>query len=92
MVPLKTLFEERGERQRSAWVSKADLINYALEHVPSPFGISDVQRLCPNVSRYMVRVAMNRWRWEGKLKVMGRGRDAKWERVKEKRGKTTLTW
>ena len=40
-------FEERAERQRPARGSKADLVDYALASVPSPFGISDVQRLCP---------------------------------------------
>jgi hypothetical protein len=78
-------FEERAERQRPARGSKADLINYALENVPSPFGISDVQRLCPNVSRDMIRVVMNRWPKEGRLKVMDRGRDARSERVGEKK-------
>jgi hypothetical protein len=78
-------FEERAERQRPARGSKVDLINYALENVPSPFGISDVQRLCPNVSRDRIRVVMNRWRQEGKLKAMGRGRDARWARIGKKK-------
>ena len=76
-------FEERAERQRPARGSKADLIDYALASLPSPFGISDVQRLCPSVSRDMIRVVMNRWRKEGRLKVMGRGRDAQWARVEK---------
>lgn len=74
-------FEERAERQRPTRGSKADLIDYALANVPSPFGISDVERVCPNVSRDMIRVVMNRWRKEGRLKAMGRGRDARWERI-----------
>jgi Fic family protein len=74
--------EERAERQRPARGSKADLVDYALASVPSPFGISDVQRLCPNVSRDMIRVVMNRWRKDGRLKVIRRGRDAQWERIK----------
>jgi Fic family protein len=77
-------FEERAERQRPARGSKADLVDYALASAPSPFGISDVQRLCPNVSRDMIRVVMNRWRKEGRLKAIGRGRDAQWERTKTK--------
>ncbi len=77
-------FEERAERQRPARGSKADLVDYALANVPSPFGISDVQRLCPNVSRDMIRVVMNRWRKEGRLKMIGRGRDAQWERIEVK--------
>ena len=78
-------FEERAERQRPARGAKADLISYALGNVPSPFGISDVERLCPNVSRDMIRVVMNRWRKDGKLKVIGRGRDAQWARVEKRK-------
>ena len=77
-------FEDRAARQSPARGSKAELVNHALENVPSPFRISEVERLCPNVGRDMIRVVMNRWRKQGKLKVMGRGRDAQWER---KRGK-----
>ena len=74
-------FEERAARQRPVRGSKADLIAYALEHVPSPFGIADVERLCPNVSREMVRIVMNRWRKQGRLEILGRGRDARWRRL-----------
>ncbi len=74
-------FEERASRQRPARGAKADLVSYALEHVPSPFGIADVERLCPSVSREMIRVVMNRWRREGRLESLGRGRDARWRRV-----------
>jgi len=75
-------FEERAGRERPVRGSKADLIAYALEHVPSPFGIADVERLCPNVSRDMIRIVMNRWRKEGRLAILGRGRDARWQRMK----------
>ncbi len=78
-------FEERAARDRPARGSKADLVSYALENVTSPFGIADIERLCPNVSREMIRVVMNRWREEGRLEVMGRGRDAKWRRIESKR-------
>lgn len=77
-------FEDRAARERPARGSKADLIAYALEHVPSPFGIADVERLCPNVSREMIRVVMNRWREEGRLQVLGRGRDARWRRLERR--------
>ena len=77
-------FEDRADRQSPSRGSKAELVNHALENVPSPFRISDIERLCPNVGRDMIRVVMNRWRKEGKLKVMGRGRDAQWERIRSK--------
>lgn len=77
-------FEERAGRERPARGSKTDQVAYALENVPSPFGIADIERLCPNVSRDMIRVVMNRWREEGRLKVLGRGRDARWSRIARK--------
>jgi len=73
--------EDRAGRERPARGSKADLVAYALEHVSSPFGIADVERLCPSVSRDMIRVVMNRWRRHGRLENLGRGRDARWRRV-----------
>lgn len=76
--------EDRAGRQRPARGSKAELIAYALESLQSPFGIADVERLCPNVSREMIRVILNRWREEGRLEVLGRGRDAKWRRTDRK--------
>jgi len=32
----------------------------------------------------MVRLVMNRWRKEGRLEILGRGRDARWRRLKPK--------
>jgi Fic family protein len=77
-------FEERATRERPAQGSKTDLVAYALENVQCPFGIADIERLCPNVSREMIRVVMNRWRSEGRLEMLGRGRDAKWRRPERK--------
>jgi len=46
-----------------------------------PFGIADVERLCPSVSRDTIRLAMNRLREQGKLEMLAKGRDAKWQRT-----------
>ena len=46
----------------------------------APFGISDLERLCPNVSRDMIRLVMNRWREQGRLEMLGKGRDTKWRK------------
>ncbi len=77
-------FEDRAGRQRPARGSKAALIAYELENLQSPFGIADIERLCPNVSRDMIRVILNRWRKEGRLEARARGRDAKWRHVGRK--------
>ena len=60
--------------------SKTEMVEYALENMISPFGIADVERLCPNVSRDTIRLVMNRWREQEKLEMLAKGRDAKWRR------------
>ncbi len=73
-------FEERAGRQRPERGSKTELVEYALQNLIGPFGIADLERLCPNVSRDTIRLVMNRWREEGRLEILGKGRDAKWKR------------
>lgn len=73
-------FEDRAERQRPQRGSKTEMVEYALENIISPFGIADVERLCPNVSRDTIRLVMNRWREQEKLEMLAKGRDAKWRR------------
>ena len=76
-------FEERAQRERPAKGAKSDLVEYALAHVLSPFGIADIERLCPSVGRDMIRRVMNRWRSAGKLERVSRGRDARWRGVED---------
>ncbi len=73
-------FEDRAERQKPKRGSKTGQVEYALQNIIGPFGIADIERLCPNVSRDSIRNAMNRWRDEGKLKMLGKGRDARWQK------------
>lgn len=73
-------FEQWAERQRPKRGSKTEMVEYSLENILSPFGIADVERLCPNVSRDTIRLVMNRWREQGRLEMLGKGRDAKWRR------------
>ena len=77
-------FEERAERLRPKRGSKTDLVEYALQSTISPFGIADVEQVCPSVSRDTIRLVMNRWREQGRLEMLGKGRDAKWRRKKGK--------
>jgi Fic family protein len=77
-------FEERAGRQRPQRGSKTELVEYSLDNMIGPFGIADMERLSPNVSRDTIRLVMNRWRELGKLEMLGKGRDAKWRRKREK--------
>ena len=80
---LENLAEAKG-RQRPKHGSKTELVEYALQNMISPFGIADVKRLCPNVSRDTIRLVMNRRRQEGRLEMIEKGRDAKWNLKKGK--------
>jgi Fic family protein len=76
--------EERAQRARPKRGSKTDLVEVALESVDGAFGIADIERQCPSVGRDLIRRVMNRFRDEGRLTMLARGRDARWERVKRK--------
>lgn len=60
--------------------AKTNLVQSAVENMPSTFGISDIERACPSVGRDMIRVVLNGLRKSGKLKCMGAGRGAKWRK------------
>lgn len=76
-------FEERVGTIRSARGSKTELVRAAVERRIGPFAISDLERDCPDVSREMVRVVLNQLRDEGRIGLVGKGRGAKWHKVKD---------
>jgi hypothetical protein len=59
-------------------------VEHALQSLVGTFGIAEVERLCPHVSRDTIRLVLNRWREEGRMKILGKGRDAKWRRMEKK--------
>jgi hypothetical protein len=73
-------FEERVGTITKARGAKTALIEQAIERLPSTFGIADLERVCPSVSRDMIRVVLNRLRKEGSLRCKGTGRKALWEK------------
>jgi ribosomal protein RSM22 (predicted rRNA methylase) len=74
-------FEDRASRARPARGSKTDLVETALENADATFAIADIERLCPSVGRDLIRRVMNRWRDDGRLVIVERGRDARWRKV-----------
>ena len=73
-------YEERVGTITKARGAKTALIEHAIDRLPSTFGIADVERTCPSVSRDMIRVVLNRLRKQGKLRCKGTGRKARWEK------------
>lgn len=75
-------FERRAGQMKAARGAKTELVEQAIASCGKKFAISDIEKDCPGVSRDMVRVVMNRLRKEGRLQVLGRGRDARWAKLK----------
>ena len=62
--------------------AKAEIVEAAIDSFEREFAISDLEKACSGVSRDMIRIVMNRLRKEGRLKILGRGRDARWAKLK----------
>jgi Fic family protein len=75
-------FESRVGQMKSPRGAKTEFVEAAIASFEKEFAISDLEKACPGVSRDMIRIVMNRLRKEGRLKVLGRGRDAKWAKLK----------
>jgi len=75
-------FEERVGTIKTGRGTKGDQIRQAIDRKLGPFSISDIEGDCPGISRDMVRVVLRQLRDEGVIKAQGKGRGAKWIRVK----------
>ena len=74
-------FERRVGDIRSPRGAKRELVKLAVEAIPGEFGLVDLERVCPGVSRDMIRVVLRELRAEGVVRCKGRGPGAAWERV-----------
>jgi len=75
-------FEDRVGTIQTARGSKTERVRSAVLRRLGEFAISDIQRDCPTVSRDMIRVVLNQMREEGVVELHGKGRGARWSRVK----------
>jgi Fic family protein len=71
-------FEERVATLKG---SKTDQIRAAVARRVGAFGIADIERDAPGVSRDMVRHVLRQMREDGLVRVEGTGRGAKWRAV-----------
>lgn len=71
-------FEERVGSIRTGRGAKGDLVEAAIARQTGPFSISEIEAQSPGVTRDWVRLVLRRLRDEGKIRVTGRGRGAKW--------------
>ena len=74
-------FEERVGTIRPGRGAKEDIVEEAVARQLKAFSISDIEAESPGVSRDWVRLVLRRLRDEGKIRLIGKGRGAKWVRV-----------
>jgi Fic family protein len=74
-------FEDRVGTITSARVAKREMVRSAIERLPERFAIGDLKRACPGVSYPTLQRALADMRKEKKVRCLGRGPDAEWERI-----------
>ncbi len=73
-------FEQRVGQIKSPRGAKTQLVSHAIETFGTDFGITDLERLCPCVSRDMIRRLLRDFKAAGQIECLGRGPGAKWQR------------
>jgi Fic family protein len=72
--------EERAGQVKSPRGAKTALIEAAIERLVGQFGLADVERVSPGVSRDMVRRVLQQMQRDEKIECLGKGRTAKWRK------------
>ena len=73
-------FEERAGHAKTPRGAKTALVEAAVSGLLGEFGLSDVERACPGVSRDMVRRVLQEMQRDGTVECLGKGRTAKWRK------------
>ena len=74
-------FEDRVGTIISARGAKREMVRSAIERLPERFTIGDLKRACPGVSYPTLQRALADMRKENRVRCLGRGPDAEWERI-----------
>lgn len=74
-------FEERIGKTTSPKGAKTELITAAIGRYGGAFRVSDIQRQCPGVSVDLIRQVLKNLRSAGRIKCLGRGQNAEWQRI-----------
>jgi Fic family protein len=74
-------FESRIGRLTTGHGTKTDIVLSAVDRMMGSFSISELQAACPSVSRDWIKVVLKQLKREGRLRLSGRGRNARWRRV-----------
>jgi len=85
---LKTAYREFEERVGTISTSrgaKTALVLEAIERLPDPFRMVDLERVAPNVTRDMIRVVLKRLKKQDRIYCEGYGMAALWRKGSQRR-------
>ena len=74
-------FENRAGNVKAVRGAKTGNVENTVKAQFGDFGIADIEKECPGVSRPMIRVVLEKMRDQGLIKSMGTGRSAKWRKI-----------
>lgn len=74
-------FEDRVGTITSARGAKREMVRSSIDRLPERFTICDLKRACPGVSYPTLQRALADLKREKKVRCLGRGPDAEWERI-----------
>jgi len=74
-------FEQKAGCIKSPKGAKTEIVRQAVNNQLGEFSISDIEKLCPSVSRDMVRVVFRQLQREKKIACLGKGQSARWRRI-----------
>lgn len=74
------LFEERAGKVKTPRGAKRALVETAIDQATGRFTLADLERLCPGVSRDMIRLVLRERARADRVRCLGRGPGAQWER------------
>jgi Fic family protein len=74
-------FEERVGTITTAKGAKREMVQQAVKRLPNRFRIAELQRVCPGVSYPTLKRALEDLKRQKKVRCLGKGRDAHWERI-----------
>jgi Fic family protein len=80
---LKTAYrelEERLERTPSPRGAKTEMVEAAINAMQGEFSLAGLERVCPNVSRDMIRRVLRQLQKAGRVECLGRGPGAAWRK------------
>ena len=73
-------FEQRVETLTTARGAKTAMVLVAIARLFDGFRMVDLERACPNVTREMIRVVLNRLKKDTKIHCQGFGVAAVWKK------------